>query len=524
MDPGLLRALAERGCYPHQPEDVQVLQTHISVVCLAGDLVYKLKKPVRLPFVDFSTVARRRYWCEQELVLNRRLCPQIYLDVVPLFRTTPGWSFVGPGEVVDHAVRMRRLPEARMLDRLLPGGGVDARAIAALARQVADFHRRDQRSPATLRHGHPDHLLGFWADNFRETQALVPAVFDAALHGALAAHARQDGERLRPVLLRRWRHGFVVDGHGDLHARNICMTDPPAIYDCLEFAPRLRCLDVAVENAFLVMDLRYRGRQDLARVYLDAYIAETGDSEQRALLPPLVCYRALVRSKVAALAALDADLPPADRDGAKASAQRHFVLAGAAALDDDGPLLLAAIGLPASGKSHVFARLAADCGLPLLQSDRVRKELAGLPAATRGGGELYAPAVVERVYDELIARGLRAARDARSVALVDATFVDPRRREQLEKAASRAGVRWLWCWFDVDDATARARLARRRDDPGAISDAGLEVYERMRERFVSPAAGAQLVRVDGGAPAAASCGAILAAAVNAASARSRPAR
>jgi hypothetical protein len=280
------------------------------------------------------------------------------------------------------------------------------------------------------------------------------------------------------------------------------MTEPPTVYDCLEFAPAYRCGDVATENAFLAMDLRYRGAPELADVYLRTYAAATGDHEQQGLLPPLVCYRAMVRAKIAALAAAAPELPAADRAGARGSARAHLHLAAASAIEAHAPLWLVLCGPPASGKSALAAGLARDSGWPVLATDVVRKELAGLPPTTPARAEHYSAEFSDRTYRALCAR---AAANPSPVVLLDGNFPEPARRAEVAIAARARGARVLLLHVAVDAAIARTRIAARASDPAAVSDAGPAEFAALWARFRPPTAaeGAPLLQLDGAsAPAA----------------------
>jgi aminoglycoside phosphotransferase family enzyme/gluconate kinase len=444
---------------------IEVVQTHISIVVLAPEHVFKLKKPVKLPFLDFSTPAARKHACDEEVRLNRRLCPAVYLGVVALHRDARGLTFHDRGAEIDSAVRMTRLPAERMLDRLLEHDAVGTTDIEDLARRVADFHKTAERGPAVVAAGDPRRLAELMRANFVETAACVGTVFDATLHTRMAARERVDSARLLPLLERRARAGRVVDGHGDLHARNVCMTEPPAIYDCIEFCAEFRCLDVATENAFMAMDLRYRGHRELAEAYVRAYVAATGDAEQLVLLPALIRYRALVRAKVAAIASSEPELSALDRERAAQSARRHLRLAAATALEQDGRTWIAACGPPA------WARLPADA---------------------------YSTEWTDRTYDALLSRA-SASPDA--VVLLDATWGSRARRDSLRAVAARRGARTVFVHLDVPEAAVRQRLAARANDPAAISDADVGVYERFVKTFERPTADEADVWTFSGTPA-----------------------
>ncbi|MFN9703623.1 MAG: AAA family ATPase [Planctomycetota bacterium] len=508
-----LAALASPACYPHAPADVRVLQTHLSVVCLAGDLVYKLKKAVTLPFVDFAPLAARRQACRDEVRLNRRLCPDVYLGTAALRRGADGevrFAPVGDDDGgggladLDVAVVMRRLPQARMLDELLRVGAVAPAAIAALAAHVADFHARCERPAAAAAPASAELRARFADENFAQAQALGDGALPARLLAAVAAASRAGFARLLPTLRARASAGHVVDGHGDLHARNVCMTAPPAIYDCIEFEPRFRIADVAADVAFLAMDLRYRGAPALARAFVDAYVARSGDGDLPALLPWLCSYRAMVRAKVAAIAAVDAALPAADRDGARHSARAHLRLAATSGCEADGPRWLVLCGPPASGKSTIAAALHAATGWPVVATDAVRKQLAGIAPQQHGDAAVYTPEFTARTYATVFAAAAAATAAGAGVVVLDGNFATADQRRAAATAAGAAGAQAMVLHVDVDAATALARATERAARGGALSDADAAVTARLRAAFAppTPAEGLPLRRCQGALTAA----------------------
>lgn len=513
----LLVDLAAPACFPHAPEAVRLVQTHLSIVCLAGELVYKLKKAVTLPFVDFAPLAARRQACRDEVRLNRRLCPDTYLGTASLRRGPDGVARFatlgdddGPDDL-DVAVVMRRLPQERMLDELLRTHTVTDAEIEALARHVAAFHARAERSAAITAIGDPGQLATFAAANFTE---LAAQPHDASLDPLLAALANASAAafaRTLPTLRARATRGCIVDGHGDLHARNVCMTAPPTIYDCIEFAPAFRIGDVATEIAFLVMDLRYRAAGALAAMFVDAYVAASGDGDLRALLPLLCSYRAMVRGKVAAMAAAEPELPAADRDGARLSLQRHTRLAASCAIETLGPWWLVLCGPPASGKSRLGAELATVPQWPSFATDVVRKELAGLAPTERARPEHYTAAFSQRTYATLHERAGAATRAGAAVVLLDGNFPTPAHRTAAFAAARAAGASPFLVHVDVDATTAMARAAARIHEPGNVSDADAAVAAARHAEFVppTPSEGARVLRIDGTQPPASNVLAVL---------------
>jgi len=502
VDSELLDRLEQSDCYPGSPRDVELRQTHLSVICLAGDRVYKLKKPVQFPFVDFSSVERRRYFCEEEVRLNRRLCPDLYLGVETLFRTAGGsWTFreEDGSEIADYAVHMRRLPEGNLLHRRLEENDVSEEQLREVAHIMAGFHRQGEVSDDVRRAGSPEEQQKAVEQNFEELEALEnrgELGVNEDLLRAIQHRTLRSLERWVPVLEERADRDRVVDGHGDLHARNICLTDPPAVFDCIDFRPEFRCGDVVAENAFLVMDLIHRGAPGLAQIYLDAYLEESGDEEERRLMPFFVSFRALVRAKVAALAANEPEIPDEERRQARESVRRYLQLAAGALLNEDR-LLLVACGLPATGKSTLCRELALRTGWPVCASDRIRKELAGVSHAETLPEEFYRPEFSARTYAEVIRQSCEAL--SRGCAVADANFPRASSRAEADEAARNQGTEAVILWTDCDESVVAERLRGRSEDSASVSDADWEVYRKLKSTFEPPSEeeGRHLVRVDG---------------------------
>lgn len=487
MDPSRIESLRDPALYPERPDSVEILQTHLSVVALAGASAYKFKKAIRLPFADFTDPGERRRFCSEEVRLNRRLCPGIYEGVVDLRRDRSGRLHLGGGgEWVDCAVKMRRMPQDRMMDVLLAEGQVTGEEIVAVARRVIDFHRSADRGAAVIEAGDPVKLRGFALANFSETRGMFPD----ALHRALEQRTRDDFERLLPVLKARAASGCLVDGHGDLHARNICLIEPPAIYDCIEFNPSFRCGDTALEHAFLVMDLRFRGHPELARLYLATVLAESGDGSAAEVVSLFARYRAMVRAKVAALTAREEEFTDTERAGAAETARRYLRLAAALSVEDEAPRWILCCGLPASGKSVAAAALAESSGgaWPVISSDRVRKELAGFAACERLPVDFYGTDFSRRTYDELLARAVAATAPGK-VVILDANFRSRAVRKRFREAARAAGAACDLIHLAPGEEIARERLEIRSSQAGSASDADAAVYDALKRDFEPPESG-----------------------------------
>lgn len=504
----LIDSLSQPRAYPHRAGKVELVQTHLSLVFLAGDRVYKVKKPIDLGFADYSTLDRRRRYCEAEVRLNRRLAPGIYLGVVPITRTADGSLRVaGDGCPIEFAVEMRRLPADRMLDRLLAAGEIDNQQMEALAELLVRFHAGAATGPGVDEHGTPEAVAFNVGENFEQTVAFAapPGSEGAAgarglsplLHRFLQTRANGFLTAERDLIERRVRDGRIREGHGDLHAGNICFTDEGiVVYDCIEFAARLRCGDVACDLAFLAMNLDQQGSRGFSRYLVRHYAHLGGDVELERLIGFYKTYRAIVRAKVASFAAVEAELAPAERERKRLEAMRYFHLAAAYELPT---VLMLTCGLPASGKSTVARHLTEPFEAVLLRSDLRRKQLAGLApthhAGTRFGAGIYTPAMTDRVYRSLLADAGDALRAGRSV-VVDASFSLAAHREPFAELARAAGAPLVVVETVAPEQAIRTRMAARQQRLGEVSDADFQVYLAMRDLFESPAElhGSQVLR------------------------------
>ncbi len=508
-----VRRLAEEpaGRFPHPVERVQLLQTHISWVLLTGPYAYKLKKPVDLGFLDFSTLARRRHVCEEELRLNRRFAPELYLAVLPVLEGPGGPriapSIASPGEaageggeeaVVDYAVQMRQFPQEARLDRMLAAGRLSRRHLEEAARAVAAFHRQAPAAGPGLPYGRPAQVLAPALENFAQLAPLLGGP-EAARLERLRAWTLARHEALQPLLRERRRQGRVREVHGDLHLANLVLLEGRVLpFDCIEFSEPLRWIDVLSDVAFLMMDLMARGHPELAWRFLDVYLEETGDQEGLGVLPWYLVYRALVRAKVAALQDAQAGRAPGE------ACRAYLALAEELAGPRPTPLVLMH-GLSGSGKSTLAGELLEALGAVRLRSDVERKRLAGLaPLATSGSGldqGLYGPAMTERTYARLLALA-RAVLEAGLPCIVDATFLRREQRAPFRALARELGVPLVILRCEAPEAELRRRVAARRGD---ASEADLRVLEAQEGRLepVGPEEADQVLTVRteaGGAP------------------------
>jgi len=446
----------------------QIKETHIAVVLLLGDRVFKLKKPVDLGFLDFTTREARQAACLREVDLNRRLAPDVYEGVADV---------LGPdGEVCDHLVVMRRMPEERRLAVMIRLGRPVEESLRHIARMIASMHARSPHSSRIDRNGERQALRSRWNASLDQVRALPGAVLDPEIVTEIERLALRFLDGRDPLLTARVNEGRIVDGHGDLLAEDIfCLPDGPRILDCLEFDERLRFLDGLDDVAFLAMDLERLGAPHLAEVFLRHYIEFTADPAPPSLWHHYVAYRAFVRAKVACLRQRQEGPGSAREARQLAELTLRHLRAGTIALVLVG-------GAPGSGKSTLAVALADRLGYTLLNSDRVRKELAGIapeqPAAAPFGEGIYDRRHTERTYDELLLRAERLLQHGEPVIL-DASWTDAEHRAAAERLAGRTFSDLVALRCTAPPHITAERLARRT---GGVSDAGQAVAAAMAER------------------------------------------
>ena len=483
----IVEAMSRPQFYPHRPAAVTVEQTHISFVFLAGDQVYKIKKPVRFSFLDFSTLDRRRRLCHEEVRLNRRLAADIYLGVVSVCDDN-GRLRLGSEDdpaAVEYAVHMRRLPHQHLLDHLLDHGDVSPAMIEQLAARLVEFHAKAACGPEITANGSADAVWRVLEDNYSNGRRFRGNTIAAGDDDAIQKFARSFLDDHAEMFRRRQEEGRIRECHGDLHSEHVCFSNGLVIFDCIEFNTQFRYIDVASDIAFLAMDLDYHGRSDLAELFVDAYVRGSGDHEARRLLPFYKCYRAYVRGKVDSLKSIEPDVPEAERVAASASARRHFELAYRYTWAYT-PALVVVCGLSGTGKSALAAALAARTGFVHLNSDVVRKQLAGLPptfrARTAYDTGLYTPELSERTYRTMLETADDHLGCGRGVDL-DATFQLRRGRDEARAIAARRSLPILFVECECAPGEVERRIRQRQERADSPSDADWNVYLQQRQRY-----------------------------------------
>jgi aminoglycoside phosphotransferase family enzyme len=326
--PTLVQALLKPEIYPHKPNRVELVQTQMSFLFLAGDYVYKVKKPVDLGYLDYTTLEKRLFFCQQELELNRRLCPEIYLEVVPIVSRQGQIRLDGRGEIIEYAVKMRQLPGERMMDKLLPQDKVTEEMVVRIAEKLAEFHGKARTSPEINAYGKPDAIMVNTEENFIQTEKYVDISIPFLKYHYIKDYTNDFIKKNKSLFDKRIKEGRIRDCHGDLHAAHVCLSNGIYIYDCIEFNDRFRYGDVASEVAFLAMDLDRYKRADLSQAFVNAYARLSQDKEMLQLLNFYKCYRAYVRGKVSSFMLDDPHISEEEKTSALAAARKYFELAG----------------------------------------------------------------------------------------------------------------------------------------------------------------------------------------------------
>lgn len=477
----LIRGLQRPAAYPHPVDEIQCFETHISWVLLTGPYAYKIKKPVDFGFLDYSTLARRKHFCEEELRLNARLAPSLYLQVVAINGSPDRPRIDGPGETLEYAVKMRQFDNTQRFDRLLAAGRLDAEHLRETAQVLARFHAEIAVAGADTPYGEAATVYQPMAENFTQLREFAAELFAQAapndILDTVQNWTQSSLATLQPSLAQRKQHGHIRECHGDLHTGNIILYQGRVTpFDGIEFNDRLRWIDTMSELAFLLMDLDDHARHDLAQHLLNAYLEISGDYHGLSVLRFYQCYRAMVRAKVAALRGAQ---EPTLRKETDAELVNYLRLA-ACYTRPGHPVLFITHGLSGSGKTWLSEHLLAASDAIRVRSDVERKRLAGLAPLARSkadvGGGLYAAEMSQRTYQRL-AELARQIVQAGYPVIVDATFLRRAEREHFRRLAGQLGVPFRILHCETDLGVMRQRITRREQAGRDASEADLAVLD-----------------------------------------------
>lgn len=478
----LIESLKNPACYEHPVETVAVNETHISYVLLTGNYAYKIKKSLDLGFLDFSTLEKRLFCCTEELRLNRRLAPRIYLDVVPISGSADRPQAGGTGQAIEYAVKMVQFSQGGMLDALLQQDRLPALRIDELAGIMAAFHAALTPKEGDSPYGSFEAVREFAVQNFDQIGSIRANALDLSSLSRLRDWTESELERRKADIQARRSGGFVRECHGDLHLGNVTLIDDRiVVFDCIEFNPGLRWIDVMNEAAFMAMDLRARQRGDYAARLLNRYLEITGDYGGIAILRFYLVYRAMVRAKVNWIRSHQDGVKDAVRTQASEKYHRYLRLAQQY-LDHPSPALIITHGLSGSGKTTLTQPVLEALGAIRVRSDIERKRLFQLPSAARTGAGIaegiYSTDAGDRTYKrlaELTALCLQAGWPV----IVDATFLERQRRDSFRRLAEKYDVSFLILDFRASASSLKARVRARSEAASNASDADLAVLQHQ---------------------------------------------
>ena len=475
--------------FDHPVANIELIETHISWVILTGGFAYKIKKPVDFGFLNFSTLEKRHDFCEQELNLNRRLAPAIYLDVVAITGTSDKPRISDhietfEGEVFEYAVKMAQFPQSAQLDNMLAAGELNAEHMDAIAHMVADFHKTNDVADDSMEYGNKETIYQPVEENFTQINEHLDTASYTDRLSALSQWSRSEFIKLEPVFEQRKADGFIRECHGDMHLRNLLwLDDQPLAFDCIEFNSALRWIDVISEVAFLVMDLQDRQQHQLANRFLNTYLEATGDYAGLSVLPFYLCYRALVRAKVNALRLEQKNIPEEEREQILTEFKSYLELATTYTQQPAAKLIIMR-GLSASGKSTVSQQLLEILGVIRIRSDVERKRLfdidSGNSTSTGNTADkinkgIYSAQASLQTYTKLAELACKIISAGYSV-IVDAAFLEHEQRKPFQLLARSLAVSYSIIETTAAADVLRQRIKKRKHD---VSDADLVVLEHQ---------------------------------------------
>ena len=476
-------------CYPHEVDQVRLLETHISWVLLTGSYAYKIKKPVKYSFVDFSTLEKRQWFCEEEVRLNRRLAPDVYLGVVPITGSPTSPEIEGQGAPFEFAVKMKQFSAQQEIHHILRDEAQGEKLISQLADSIATFHSQVEKAGEYSLYGSPDDVLKAINECFDELPAHLLSQTSQKSLTAINRWLQTEWTKVSDIVLQRKHDGFFRECHGDLHLGNITTFEGHVcVFDALEFEPRLRWIDVMSEIAFLVMDLEKHGYLELATVFLNRYLELTGDYTGLRVFRLYQAYRALVRAKVAGLrlaqlAERSQEENSQEKNSAKEELNAYMELASRF-IECPKPALILMHGVSGTGKTTVSTEIIKTLGSIRIRSDVERKRLFAEPAKhteeVSQETALYHADMTRHTYDRL--RDLAETLiQAGFVVVVDATFLQHDQRESFSKLSDQLGCGLFITDVFAPNSVVKERIQRRSVEGHDVSDATVDIMERQQE-------------------------------------------
>ena len=481
--PKMVKTLLDPKIYPDATQEVELVQTQMSFVFLTDKYVYKVKKPVNLGFLDYTTLDKRHFYCQQEIELNRRLCPESYLGVVPITENKSIIAIDSQGKIIEYAVKMRRLPQETMMNVLLANNQISPEMVSSVAQRLVAFHQEAETNANINAFGNLGTITQNTEENFTQTEKYIGNTISRENYQHIKNYTDSFMEKNASLFHKRVVDGRIRDCHGDLHAAHICFTDGICIYDCIEFNDRFRYCDIASEVAFLAMDLDHYGRADLSHGFVSAYIDMSHDRELSELLNFYKCYRAYVRGKVESFKLDDPYINKAEKGQTLDIASSYFDLAGSYIRSK--PILFITAGLVGTGKTALAQALAKRLGLVVISSDVTRKQLASMPVTEHRFEEfdtgIYSAEFSRMTYDKMFAEAKDILSEGRLV-IIDASFIKAEERLKAKRLAGEVGADFFIVECSLDEESIKQRLAHRLEE-GSASDGRWEIYEPQKRQF-----------------------------------------
>ncbi len=466
--PLLIEQMSQPGFYPHPVQgSIQLIQTHVSYVFLTGDYVYKVKKPVNFGFLDFSTLEKRKHFCEEELRLNQRGAGELYLEVLPVTGNGEQFQLGGTGEVVEYALKMRQFPQEALLSEMFEQGKLQESHIEELGRVLALYHAKSVTNDYIRSFGEVSKVRAAFDENYQQTENYIGGPQTQAQFEETKLYTDKFFAERTELFNSRIENDYIRECHGDLHLRNIALWQGKMLlFDCIEFNEPFRFVDVMYDVAFTVMDLEARQRQDFGNVFLNTYVEQTGDWEGLQVLPLYLSRQAYVRAKVTSFLLDDPGVPKEVKEEAAKTAAGYYKQAWEYTKPRQGQLILMS-GVSGSGKSTTARFLAPQVGAIHIRSDAVRKHLAGVPLMQRGGDDLYTPEMTQKTYTRLLELGIMLASQGFTVIL-DAKYDRQQLRQEAIAQAQEKQIplQILYCTAPLE--VLQERLHHRTGD---IADA-----------------------------------------------------
>lgn len=473
----ICRAMLEPSFYPHPVTCIEKKETHISVVFLTGQWVYKVKKPVYLEFLDFRNLSDRKFACQQEIVLNQRLSSGVYLEVVKIYLQPDGsYGFEPKGEVVEYAVKMRQLPETACLKNLLKQHAIHSEHSYAIGQTLAHFYAHSPQNESIQRYGEKETISANMEENFRQLESFSGVIEHKEQWELICMVSNAFLKTKHHIFQKRIQQGFIRDGHGDLRTDHIYFDNGIQIIDCIEFNDRFRYGDAALDLSFLHMDLEHLGYPEISRQIIHAYMKESHDIGIYSVIDFYAAYRAIIRLKVYCLQL------KSEQECVKSVVDRYIYQAYRYAIQFARPTLWLFCGLPGSGKSTLAYQIAEANQMQIFSSDRIRKQIQGGEIAITGYGQgEYSPDRRSRVYAHLLVKAQQELKEGRSV-VIDASFSLRKWREEARQLAKDLDTDIIFVYCFCKETTLQSRLKAREYLPN-ISDARIEHLQYMKNDF-----------------------------------------